>query len=300
MSKFMKLRTLAFVAILSGIAIFTACKKSSDDSGSTPGPYVSPYKLDSLFTFTDLGADFAQRDLINPSTMDTTQWYNINNQYYIDNRREITWGPWPSDFGSEAGYPHNLRWQQQRIIYVAQRYIGSYFQYHHLLQFNPPSSWPWDTINKVSLGHNSKGIDASNFTRWLYNYGLGYHLDARLDSQYVQKEVNGYGEIPVISIVDIQKPASFDTLVKKLQIGDLIYCSQAQGSTQPYHVAIWIGKTKPSDNYYLVIDAYDGIIKDLNNANIPQGIRVRPIDANSYYFTCMLKARRVIQFNTMR
>ena len=297
----MKFKTFATVVILAGFSLFLSCTKSSDESTPTPsGPYVSPYHLDSLFTFTDLGSDFAQRDLINPSTMDTTQWYNPEYQYYVDNRKEVTWGPWPSDFNSEAGYPHNLRWQQQRILYVAKRYIGTYFQYHHLLQWNPPASWPWDTINKVSLGHNSAGIDASDFATWLYNYGLGYHLLPKIDSQYVQKTINGYGETPVLGIIDVAKPASFDTLVTKLQIGDLIYCSQTPGSAQPVHVAIWIGKTKPSDKYYLVIDAYDGIIKDMNNANVPQGVQIRPIDAGSYYFTCMLKARRIIQFYALR
>jgi len=296
----MKIKTLTAVAILCGLALFTSCKKSSDDTGSTPGPYVSPYVLDSLFTFTDLGADFADRDLLNPSTMDTTQWYNINNQYYVDNPKQVTWGPWPSEFTSEAGYPHNLRWQQQRIIYVAKRYIGTYFQHHHLLQWNPPSSWPWDTVNKVSLGHNSKGIDASNFVTWLYNYGLGFHLSPILDSQYVQKTFNGYGETPILNVIDVAIPASFDTLVKNLEIGDIIYCSQDPGSTKPYHAAIWIGKTKPSDNYYLVIDAYDGTVKDLNNVNVPQGVQVRPITASSFYFTNILKVRRIIQFYTSR
>jgi hypothetical protein len=98
----MKAKSLFFL-MLTCISLFTSCKKSSsDNNNNTPAPYKSPYDITSLFTQTGLGDDFTALDKLNPSTMDTVNWYNASYQYWTDRRYEKTWGPLPADFGQEA------------------------------------------------------------------------------------------------------------------------------------------------------------------------------------------------------
>jgi hypothetical protein len=288
----MKIKSLSFFLLIVCIAVSTSCKKSSSSS-NTPTPYKSPYNISTIFTQTGLGDDFATLDKLNPSTMDTNNWYNPNFQYWTDYRNEKTWGPWPADFGEEAGGPHSAVWRQQRIIYVAQKYIGKYYQHHHLIQWNPPATWPWDTLNPVSIGHQSAGIDGPNFAAWVYNYGLGLHLKINVDSQYVQLIINGYEETPYTDILEINKPTTYDSLVGMLKIGDLIYEAKDSLSATPYHVLIWIGKPTP-DQDYLIIDSFDQVVKDSKNADIPQGIQLRPFLANGWYYNRVLKIHRII------
>jgi hypothetical protein len=240
-----------------------------------------------------LGDDFTALDKLNPSTMDTVNWYNASYQYWTDRRYEKTWGPLPADFGQEAGGPHSTVWRQQRIIYVAQKYTGTYYQHHHLLQWNPPKTWPWDTLNPVSIGHQSAGIDGSDFAAWVYNYGLGLHLKVYVDSQYVQTLTNGYGETPYTNILEYNKPGSFDSLVGMLKMGDLIYIAGDSLSTNPSHVVIWIGKPA-SEQDYLIIDSFDKTLKDSKNADIPTGIQLRPFKSGGWYYNRMLKIHRIL------
>jgi hypothetical protein len=288
----MRVKPVIFLLSVICLTFFYSCKKSSSDT-TTPTAYQSPYNISTIFTQTGLGDDFTTLDKLNPSVMDTSNWYNPNYQYFIDHRNEKTWGPWPADFGEEAGGPHSVVWRQQRIIYVARKYIGAYYQHHHLLQWNPPKTWSWDTLNPVSLGHQSAGIDGSDFSAWVYNYGLGLHLKIYVDSQYVQIQTNGYGETPYTDILEYNKPSTFDSLVGMLKMGDLIYFAKDSLTSAPSHVAIWIGKPT-TDQDYLVIDACDQTIKDSKNANIPAGIQLRPFKSGGWYYNRLLKIHRLI------
>lgn len=292
----MKIRILALLTLVAFTTLFYSCKKSSDDGGNTgPTEYVSPYKLDSLFTFTDLGADFGQRDLLNPSTMDTNQWNNPNAPEYGGDTAVQTWGPPPEGFGSEEGYPHNLRWQQQRVLYVAQRYIKTYFQHHYLLQWKPAANWPWDKRDSVTYGKQGPGTDAPNFVAWVYNYALGIHLSPQIDTQYVKLVVNGYGEVPFLNIKVIQKPTTYDSLLSVLEPGDLLYFSEGTGLLQPYHVGIWVGKTDSKSTDYLILDCYDRRVVDSKGGIVPAGVWIRPFTQGSYYYSSFLKAHRICQ-----
>jgi cell wall-associated NlpC family hydrolase len=293
----MKVKFLTLLILVSGLTYFSSCKKSSDDNGGNSGPteYVSPYKLDSIFTYADLGADFAQRDLLNPSTMDTSQWNNPSAPEYNNDTLIQMWGPPPAEFGSEAGYPHDSLWQMQRLVYVAQRYLKTIYQHHYLLQWKPPSNWPWDKRDSVTYGKQSAGIDAPNFTAWVYNYALGLHLGSKIDTQYNKLTVNGYGEIPFLNVKVIQKTAGFNELVGALKPGDLLFFTDQPGGTKPFHVAIWVGKPYAASNEYLLIDCWDRRILDSRGGIIPAGIYIRPFTADGYYFARFLKAHRIAQ-----
>jgi len=92
---------------------------------------------------------------------------------------------------------HSTVWRQQRIIYVAQKYTGTYYQHHQPSSVESAQNMALDTLNPVSIGHQSAGIDGSDFAAWVYNYGLGLHLKVYVDSQYVQPLPTGMVETPL-------------------------------------------------------------------------------------------------------
>ena len=290
-----------YLLIVCGLfIILSSCKKNESETDNvqsdenepilTDTTYMSPYDISSLITISGLGDDFVTRDILNPSTIDTSHWYNQNSPYYINEPSEIKWGPCPRQYSAESGAPHSTDWQRQRIIYVAKRYIGYHYQHHHLLQWDPPQTWPF---NPVSLGHQSKGIDCSDFSSWVYNYGLGIKLNTAVADQAKLDSVpnpGGIGKKPVQKIV---YDTSFTNLVSVLNMGDLLYILPNADSVNASHVIIWIGKPANCAEY-LVIDSHDQTIKDINNKNIPTGVRIRPFRANGWYHRCLRNVNRII------
>jgi cell wall-associated NlpC family hydrolase len=243
-----------------------------------------------MITISGLGDDFVSRDALNPSTIDTSHWYNMSSPYYINEPSEIKWGPCPRQYVAESGAPHSTEWQRQRIIYVAKRYIGNHYQHHHIIQWDPPQTWPF---NPVSLGHQSKGIDCSDFSSWVYNYGLGIRLNSAVADQAKLDSVpnpGGIGKKPVQKIIF---DTSFANIVSVLNMGDLLYILPNADSTNASHVIIWIGKPSNCPDY-LVIDSHDQTIKDMNNKNIPTGVRIRPFRQSGWYHRCLRNVNRII------
>lgn len=81
-----------------------------------------------------------------------------------------SWGPKPTHYSApqipSACDP--IQWQQQRIIAVAEKYIGLPYKHHHIPAFNDGSG---------------VGLDCSNFTAWVYNYGLGIAINSGITKQ---------------------------------------------------------------------------------------------------------------------
>lgn len=96
-------------------------------------------------------------------------WRDSLPEYKSPNYRD-SWGPKP------ASYPapqipadcDSIKWQQQRIIAVAEKYIGLPYKHHHTPGFNDG---------------NGQGLDCSNFTSWVYNYGLGIKINSDITKQ---------------------------------------------------------------------------------------------------------------------
>jgi len=84
--------------------------------------------------------------------------------------RHDSWGPKPPTFPL-AQIPvgiHPVEWQRARVVEVAKKYIGLPYKHHHV------PTW---------YGPEGQGIDCSNFTSWIYNYGLGIRFTSHCQKQ---------------------------------------------------------------------------------------------------------------------
>ncbi len=63
-----------------------------------------------------------------------------------------------------------VKWKRLRVVAVAKRYIGLPYEHHHI------PSWK-------SVEYQTQGLDCSNFTSWVYNYGLGLKFTSDIQEQ---------------------------------------------------------------------------------------------------------------------
>ncbi|MCX5797487.1 MAG: NlpC/P60 family protein [Elusimicrobia bacterium] len=112
-----------------------------------------------------LTADLAQRDRLPQSDVPRFRWSRMRG-----------WGP------AAAQYPpvpvplgkDPAQWRRQRVIAVAKRYIGLSYRHHHIPGWHPSPKFNAKT---------GPGLDCSNFTSWVYNYGLGIKFDSEISKQ---------------------------------------------------------------------------------------------------------------------
>jgi len=159
---------------------------------SAEGLYNSAYE-------NSLTADFAYRDslpeTLHPRPKSTGKWH---------------WGPKPITYPKvkiPAGV-NPLTWKQDRVIAVATKYIGLPYMHRHI-----PSQG---------------GLDCSNFTSWVYNYGFGIRF-----SSNVQKQSKEAG----------RKLSPDETFAK----GDLLFIWNKE-KTKIKHVVIYVNPTTIIDS----------------------------------------------------
>jgi hypothetical protein len=180
--------------------------------------------------------DFAQRDMLPESNTPERDWYG--------NRRLGSWGPHPRQYPpakAPAGCDP-VEWERARIIAVAKKYIGLPYQHHHIPAWSPAEG---------------PGLDCSNFTSWVYNYGLGIQFDSKIQIQESSSSA----------------PGRLLGKDEKFAPGDLLYILKADRS-RVSHVAIFV-----DDSH--VIDAHNG------------SVQVRNFDG--WYKWNLSHARRVIE-----
>lgn len=193
------------------------------------GAELSQVELPSL---TD---DFANRDTLPESNTPPAKWYG--------NPRIGTWGPHPAQYPpvqAPAGCDP-VEWQRARIIAVAKKYVGLPYKHHHIPAWSP---------------EEGPGLDCSNFTSWVYNYGLGIKFNSNIHKQ--SDGPNAPGRV-------LGKDEKFVP-------GDLLYILKGDRS-QVSHVIIFI-----DDGH--VIDSHKG------------SVQVR--DFEGWYKTHLDHVRRVI------
>jgi cell wall-associated NlpC family hydrolase len=61
-----------------------------------------------------------------------------------------------------------VKWKRLRVVAVAERYIGLPYKHHHIPSWDPDEG---------------PGLDCSNFTSWVYNYGLGVKFNSNMKQQ---------------------------------------------------------------------------------------------------------------------
>ncbi len=170
-------RKLLYLAILS-MTLVMSCAFENSNPISPTGSAAIDDSLGTSCNLATLTADFVLRDALPQSDTPQSQWYikNWNNG----------WGP------KAATYPtvevptgcDGVAWKQARVIAVARKYLGLRYQHHHIPAWNPP-------VGLTEHADESPGLDCSNFTAWVYNYGLGIRFTSDVQDQGESSQAPG-------------------------------------------------------------------------------------------------------------
>lgn len=254
-----------------------------------PIGYVSPYSIEYAAPREELLAPNGvppRDDWHLESRVPYEDWYSRRV------RKEFgPWGPDPRHYPSIANFNAlPVLWKRERVLAVAQSNIGLPYQHHHIPAWDPPADWPW---KEVAYGRNSKGLDCSNFSSWVYNYGLGIKLDTGIREQAEAVDIAGPGGEKSIHIRTLTNDNGYDDLVRKLKAGDLLYIKNKKGEVG--HVIMWLGQHgKSPDGAPLVIDCTGLDHKDSNRNGIPIGVQIRPFLPNEWYYNSFSHAHRIL------
>lgn len=276
--------------IISSVALslilFTPSTSRSDDD------YKSPYKIE----FTVPKEELTKIDSLSPrnnprlaSETPYEEWYSHETQINFG-----SWGPKARQFPAIPDFNKlSLEWKRQRVLITAEKWIGRPYQHHHIPDWDPPPSWPW---KEVKFGRNSPGIDCSDFSSWVYNYGLGIELTTGIDEQAKLKEIKGPGGEGMIHVTTIYDKDGYDSLIKELRTADLLFIKNDSGIIS--HVIMWVGEYgKSPDGTPLVIDSTGTGHTDSNGVEIPLGVHLRPFTKNSWYYKSFAHANRILHLN---
>jgi hypothetical protein len=252
--------------------------------------YQSPYRLEFSIPREELLAideTPPRNDHRLESKTPHEEWYSRRT------RKEYgAWGPVSRQYPpipDRADLPPT--WKRQRLLAVAHKYVGLPYQHHHIPDWDPPRDWPW---KPVAYGRNSKGVDCSDFTSWVYNYGLGIRLDTGIREQANAQTVPGAGGEGRLDVEKIRDDNGYDDLVAKLKTGDLLYIRNNNGVIG--HVIMWVGvHGRSPDGTPLIIDCTGMGHKDANGVDIPIGVHLRPFGKDSWYYKSFAHANRIIR-----
>ncbi len=247
---------------------------------ATPLPTASAAGFDYAFTCNQasLTADFAQRDAMPHTETPPADWYKQRDGRYINGG----WGPAaaalpavavPPDAGCEA-----TTWKQERILSAALHYVndpgnpqGLQYRHHHIPDWDPPTSTASAAAERSEEQDGQspetwgpgRGLDCSNFTAWVYNFGLGIKFGGSVTKQWAGTAG------PMGQRIPAEGP---------FQPGDLLYLHPDGDTTKASHVVIFI-----DDNH--IIDSR------LNTQGVA-GIQVR--QREGWYRTAVLGGWRPI------
>lgn len=252
--------------------------------------YQSPYQINFQAPLSELCAIDNVHPRNNPrlqASIPYDDWYSprVLKEFGV-------WGPKPRHYPALDGFESiPIHWKRQRVLAVAYNMIGLPYQHHHIPAWDPPADWPW---KPVAYGRNSKGLDCSDFTSWVYNYGLGIHLNSDVHKQAEISEIEGPGGEGLLEVRTIQNDNGYDDLVSNLKAGDLLFIRHKDDDVVS-HVIMWVGEFGQSpDGTPLVIDCTGPDHKDCNGNTIPLGVQLRPFTKNSWYYERFSHAHRII------
>lgn len=179
-------------------------------------------------------ADFAERDKLPESGIAPSRWIKMKD-----------WGPAAAKYPavSVPACADSVEWRRRRIIAVAEKYIGLSYRHHHI-----PA---WHTA-KIAAG-----LDCSNFTAWVYNYGLGIKFTSNISEQ---------SDGPLAPGRKLGRD-------EKLEPGDLLYIMKKDRS-RVSHVVIFVDEGH-------IIDSH------------AEGVRIR--EFKGWYKTHFSHARRIVE-----
>lgn len=189
-----------------------------------------------------LTADFTSRDAL-PQTEDPpAEWYRTDAEGHYVNRG---WGPRattlpPPGIPQDTGCDSNT-WKRERILAVAMRYIyatgnplGLQYRHHHIPGWEPSTSTyagvpeenpDSDAPPGPTAWGPGRGLDCSNFTAWVYSYGLGIKFGGN-----VHQQADGTAG-PMGRRIPKEGP---------FELGDLIYLHPNGSASTASHVVIYV------------------------------------------------------------
>lgn len=182
---------------------------------------------DAAIPLSTLTADLITRDRLPQSPLPQSQWYAKPGPG--------SWGPKAATYppvSVPAGYDA-VAWKRARLAVVAQRLVGLPYRHHHIPAYDPPGQGP--------------GLDCSNFTSWVYNYGLGLRFTSAIAAQSAGPAAPGRRLSP-------DEPWA---------VGDLLYIKARDGS-RVSHVALWLGDGQliDSHNHSVAVRPFEGWYRD--------------------------------------
>jgi len=171
----------AGAAALVSISLLSACG-SGDGAAAAPAPQLAPTSaslppdaagaLDPVFTVPAPAAPATPTEGVCTYPAAVQADFGARDQLpqFIPDSNKSSWGPWPAAYAAPA-IPANCEpreWQRERVVAVAKKYIGLAYRHHHVPGYD---------------GGDGTGLDCSNFTAWVYNYGLGVRMSSAIGKQ---------------------------------------------------------------------------------------------------------------------
>ena len=162
-----------------------------------------------------LTADFASRDALPQSTVPVSPWGS-----------QKGWGPKAAVYPPVEVPPGRdpVTWKRARVVAVAKKYIGLPYRHHHI-----PG---WEASGVADPKEAGKGLDCSNFSAWVYNYGLGIKFTGDIGEQ----------------AQGAKAPGRMLTVGEPLQPGDLLFILKGDRSCVS-HVVIYIDEDHIIDSH---------------------------------------------------
>lgn len=285
-------------SLLSSLAVCTVMANASSAMQETPiksePAYKSPYSIQLDVPLTELTAVDTQPPRNNIELESSTAYKD----WYTDStlKKFNSWGPRARTYPAIPEFAKTTaEWKRQRLIAVAAKYIDLPYQHHHLPAWNPPKDWPW---KEVPFGRNSCGLDCSNFTSWIYNYGLGIKFTSDVHKQADLTQVKSPDGNETIIFKRISGGTEYSALVKALRPGDLLFIHHRDDPEVISHVVMWLGKYgKSPDGTPLIIDSTAQDNRDCNGTAIPTGVQIRAFTPESWYFKRFHHASRILSDN---
>ena len=177
--------------------------------------------------------DFAHRATLPQADIPRSEWYSARVVKSL-------WGPMPARYpGIEEtieSLPHGtpiLQWKRERVLAIAKHYIGLPYRHHHV------PTWAPSIPDQPEF--SGPGLDCSNFTAWVYNFGFGIQMNSDVAKQADMQPRPGFTVHPGLRRIGAEGP---------FQPGDILYIANLK-KTAIVHAIIFI-----DDGH--IIDSTDG------------------------------------------
>lgn len=217
---------------------------------ATTIPTASAAGFDYPFTCNQasLTSDFADRDALPHTETPADKWYTKSERGYLNGG----WGPnavaLPAVAVPTGAGCADTNWKQERILSAALHYVNAdgnpqalQYRHHHIPDWNPSASTASAAAEESDQQDGQspeawgpgRGLDCSNFTAWVYNYGLGIKFGGSVTKQFAGTAGPMGQRLPADG---------------PFQLGDLLYLHPDGSTKKASHVVIFIDDNRIIDS----------------------------------------------------